>query len=33
VVKEILQRRTQKIYDKDVVKTLLAEVIYIRDAG
>lgn len=33
VVEEILERRTQEIDDEDVVKTLLAKVVHIGNAG
>lgn len=33
VVKKIFQRRTQQIYDQDVVKTFLTKVVDIRDSG
>jgi ABC-type transporter Mla MlaB component len=33
VVKEVLQARAQQVNDEDVVKALLAEVVYIGDTG
>lgn len=33
MVKEIFQRRAQEVNNEDVVKTLLAKVIHIGDAG
>lgn len=33
MVKEIFQRRAQKVNNEDVVKTLLAKVVHVGDAG